>query len=136
MITKENSNRAGARDAGSVTDTVATLIGSNGHCNLCGQKLQGIPCLPQRLVAHVCNNIFCDLDRSPQFYTDIPADQVPHKKPPILYRTPARCCYQEQTKENYRLLRSLHVPSVKAAIMKTNKQTKIYLESIGYECGK
>jgi len=116
---------SGARGAGSVRQKSKT----NGHCNICGQKLLLIFFRPNRN-AHVCNDIHCSIFASPQFYTEIPDEQLQPRLSPTRYLalitrdSPSYRSYLEKRKQNYRCLRDLGVASVEACRMTSNKQTK------------
>jgi len=133
LTTKKNSR--GSSDVVSA-GSASKKENSNGHCSSCGEILQGMLFMPQLKLAHVCYNIHCNLYRSPQYYTNVPSNQVPRKKSAFAYRSPARCIYLAEKRENYHLLTSLGLTSVEASNRCTRKQTKIYLESIGYERDK
>jgi hypothetical protein len=131
--TKNKDDGSGARGAGSVRQKNNV----NGHCNICGDILLEIPFIHRfspSLVAHVCNNIRCTIFASPQFYTDIPADQVPEPKTRVAlisFTKPSYSGYLKKRKQNYRRLRDLGVDSVEACRMTSNKQTRAYVESKG-----
>lgn len=129
MVTKENSgDGTGAASAGSAFKKGK----QNGHCTICGHALLEIVFSRQCLVAHVCNNIHCCRDRSPQFYTKLPACKQTENKPHIAFTKPSYSSYLERKKHNYRLLRDHGVASTEAARMASNKQTRYYLQSNGY----
>lgn len=130
MITKENS--ADGSGAGYI-GTASLEQSRNGHCTTCGQILIEIPFRRQRLVAHVCDNLLCCRDRSPQFYTEIPVEPAPVKKRKRPeFRTEARLRDMKKKKENYALLRSLKVPSIEARNMTSDVRTDEYLKRVGY----
>jgi len=132
MIPKHNKDDgSGAASAGSVRRKSKT----NGHCNICGQKLLLLFFRPNHN-AHVCDNLQCNLFASPQFYTEIPDEQL-QPRLPIKYLalitrdSPSYRSYLEKRKHNYRRLRDLGVASVEACRMTSNKQTKAYVETKG-----
>lgn len=129
--TKNKDDGSGAASAGSVRKKSRT----NGHCNICGQKLLLIFFKPDHN-AHVCNDIRCTIFASPQFYTTIPDGQIPPRRPvsylSLIGRdTPRYRAYLVRRNQNYRRLCDLGVKPVEACRMTSNKQTRAYVESKG-----
>jgi hypothetical protein len=128
-----NEDGTGAASAG----TVDKRVGHNGHCNICGDILLEIPFIHRfspSLIAHVCDNLRCSIFASPQFYSAVPADQVPEPKTRVALISltkPSYSSYLKTRKQNYRRLRDLGVVSVEACRMTSNKQTRAYVESKG-----
>ena len=99
------------------------------NCKHCGQPLLQVSCNTKYYV-FLCDNWHCFLFRQPQAYEEKPQAEPLHKE-----RTGTRrrgyLYYLSQKKENYHLLRKLGIPSYEAALMTSNKQTRLALEMAG-----